>query len=184
MLAGLRFNCYIELGGISAFYWMWLLLVTGRYQGNYQSAPQSLLSGCCTRFQAIPAEARACSQLPFPGRLGRAYCGSGAGSPGRTCAVSPGWTIRIKGPKAQSTAGVVAGGMSWWKPDEVLHQEQNNSQLAGCPVDGRQLERTGSTWIPASIEWILLQHLCHRGGDSMSIENWNGWPKRLQNLVL
>lgn len=68
-----------------------------------------------------------------PGRLGRGYHGNGAGSPRRTCAGS-------KGPTAQSTAG----GMSWWKLDEVLHQEQNNSQLAEWREGSLKQDPSGS----------------------------------------
>lgn len=115
---------------------MWLLLVYGT-KVTTKVLPRVSFQVAVPGFSRIPTEAWVCSQLPFP---------SGPGSHRRTCAISPGWTIRLKGPTVQSPAGE----MSWWKPEEILHQEQNNSQLAEWPVDRRQLERTEPTWIPAS----------------------------------
>lgn len=82
------------------------------------------LSGCCTRFQAILPEARQ----------------AGAWLPWEWCWQPQKDLCRIKGPTAQSTAG----GMSWWKLDEVLHQEQNNSQLAEWREGSLKQDPSGS----------------------------------------
>lgn len=160
---------------------MWLLLVNGT-KVTTKVLPRVSFQVAAPGVSSNPYQGLSLQPAPLPSRLGGGCCRSGAGSHRRTCAVSHGWTIRLQGPTVQSPAGVVAGGMSWWKLDAVLHREQNSSQLAECPGHGRQLERTGSTWMPASTEWILLQCLYHRKAESVSIKNWNGWPQRLQNL--
>lgn len=77
---------------------MWLLLVYGTKVTTKVLWRVSFVVAV-RGFSRIPTEAWLCSQFLFP---------IGPGSHRRTCAVSPGWTIRLKGPTVQSPAGVGA----------------------------------------------------------------------------
>lgn len=147
--------------GCQHFIWMWFLPPINGPEVTTQVLLQSLLSASCTGFvkQSL-MKPQPTATSPSPSRL--IYHVNGAGGHNGTCEVSRWWAIRLKEPVVQSPAVLMAGGMRWWKDDEVLHQEQNTTMLAGCLLDGRHLGRKG----PRNPGGQEMKCPCNREGSS------------------
>lgn len=137
---------------------MWLFPPVNSSKVTTEVLPRVSFQVVVAGFSSNPCWSLSLQSAPLPWQAGLFYHGSGAGRHRRTWAVSRGGTI--KEPMVQSPAG----GMSWWKLDEILHQG-TEQLLAGWEAAWKNrihldlcIHWVGSVAVPVSQTRRISEH--------------------------